>query len=652
VIHPLVRSPLVAAIGAIAGALCLTVLYMTQPELRLDFDRELPRRTSAGLYPPERDGGRTFAWTSQRADFRFAGMDRTTPWTCTIRFRGGREDPAAQPTIEVSADGITLGRKIATNEFEVIEVVAPARPQQSGVVLTVTSSAVHVPGPSDPRPLGVQIDELACRPTDGRALPPRAAVRAAALSAAAVGAALGLGISCVSAVSSASLVALAQALPLGSGIAPYTVFPATATRTAIWIAIGLIVSLKLSELRRGAHTSRAARFVLVFSASALYLKLLGLLHPSKLLVDALFHAHRFQAVLAGNYYFTQVMPSGVTFPYSIGLYVVAAPWAVLTRDHVMLLRIVVSVAEVVAGALLYVLVVKEWKDRLVAALSVVLFHCVPLPYGLVGSANLTSAFGQSVALMTVIAAASLPLQRRGILSLGGLFIVASLAFLSHIGTAALTVVTLLALCVLYRVLGDSSTKRTALWLLSVTFLAGVFSWGIYYAHFTDVYATALQRMRASSAATTSTQSFDPDVQARTVPGQGRSTTVPDRTAHALGLTATAIGWPIVILAIIGVHNVWRSASRDRLTLLLAAWGTAYLVFLAVGVLPRVDAPFQRYAAEFVGRVVFATYAAAVVLGARGAASGLRGRLVSRLGTVACLVWSILSAIQHWRGWFV
>jgi hypothetical protein len=296
--------------------------------------------------------------------------------------------------------------------------------------------------------------------------------------------------------------------------------------------------------------------------------------------------------------------------------------------------------------------VKEWKDRLVAALSVVLFHCVPLPYGLVGSANLTSAFGQSVALMTVIAAASLPLQRRGILSLGGLFIVASLAFLSHIGTAALTVVTLLALCVLYRVLGDSSTKRTALWLLSVTFLAGVFSWGIYYAHFTDVYATALQRMRASSAATTSTQSFDPDVQARTVPGQGRSTTVPDRTAHALGLTATAIGWPIVILAIIGVHNVWRSASRDRLTLLLAAWGTAYLVFLAVGVLPGVDAPFQRYAAEFVGRVVFATYAAAVVLGARGAASGLRGRLVSRLGTVACLVWSILSAIQHWRGWFV
>jgi hypothetical protein len=43
------------------------------------------------------------------------------------------------------------------------------------------------------------------------------------------------------------------------------------------------------------------------------------------------------------------MPSGVEFPYAIGLYVTAAPWASLTRDHVLLLRVVVARAHVLAA---------------------------------------------------------------------------------------------------------------------------------------------------------------------------------------------------------------------------------------------------------------------------------------------------------------
>ena len=79
---------------------------------------------------------------------------------------------------------------------------------------------------------------------------------------------------------------------------------------------------------------------------ALYLLLLAVLHPSKALVDALFHAHRLEWVRAGNYFFTQPMPDGVAFPYAIALYVVASPWMALTRDHVALLRIVVCTAHV------------------------------------------------------------------------------------------------------------------------------------------------------------------------------------------------------------------------------------------------------------------------------------------------------------------
>ena len=35
--------------------------------------------------------------------------------------------------------------------------------------MTVTSSRTSVPGPADPRALGIQIDRITCAPLDGRA---------------------------------------------------------------------------------------------------------------------------------------------------------------------------------------------------------------------------------------------------------------------------------------------------------------------------------------------------------------------------------------------------------------------------------------------------------------------------------------------------
>src|SRR4029453_15971722 len=56
------------------------------------------------------------------------------------------------------------------------------------------------------------------------------------------------------------------------------------------------------------------------------------------------------------------------------------------------------------GGLLYVWVGPSWDDRVAGALSVVLFHLVPLPYFVLGNANLTNAFGASVSLVTMVAA--------------------------------------------------------------------------------------------------------------------------------------------------------------------------------------------------------------------------------------------------------
>jgi hypothetical protein len=120
--------------------------------------------------------------------------------------------------------------------------------------------------------------------------------------------------------------------------------------------------------------------------------------------------------------------------------VFAAPWSIIVHDHVSLLRIVVCAAEVLAGALLYPLIVKTWRDPLAAVLAVVLVNLVTRMYGLVGNANLTNALGEAVALSTMVAASIAP--GRNFWAAAGLFLLAALAFLSHVSTFAILAIAL------------------------------------------------------------------------------------------------------------------------------------------------------------------------------------------------------------------
>ena len=109
------------------------------------------------------------------------------------------------------------------------------------------------------------------------------------------------------------------------------------------MSVGLAKLLEIIA-RRPLH--QAARFVVAFAGLVLSVHLIGLAHPSKDFVDAVFQAHRLEWVLGGRYFFTQPLPDGVQFPYAIGLYVFAAPWARLVTNHVALLRVVVCASEI------------------------------------------------------------------------------------------------------------------------------------------------------------------------------------------------------------------------------------------------------------------------------------------------------------------
>ena len=639
------RAAAVAALGALAGAICVVAAYTTNPGMVLEMDRDLPRLVS-GIYPPERDRDVTFAWSSDRSTVRMPGLDRRRPWTCVLRFRGARATPP-QPHVEMAIDGITLASRIATNEYEQLEVDAPAQ-ERPGMVLTITAQPTIVPGSQDPRQLGVQIDQLSCTPQRGTlALPPRRAITRAMMAAAGFGAAFALtGVTAGAAIGATLLVGAAQAIPFAAGAAPYGPYTGQAFRLALWIAALMLVATYGLEALRRQRLRQTARFVIAFSAVALYVKLLALLHPSKPIIDALFHAHRFEWVLSGRYYFTQVMPGGVNFPYAIGLYVFAAPWSYLTRDYVTLLRIVVSASEVLAGALLYVMVARTWGDRLAGAIAVALFNFVPMTYLFVGSANQTNVFGQSIALATMAALTALALRPGQWLHLAVLVALAAWAMLCHVSTFATLSVTLLTTAGLYWIVGGPALRAPATRAVAGTVIAAVIAVAAYYGHFGDVYRDAL-RVRAQTAAT-------PTPPADAPPAEGQLkyrtfTPLHVRIADALVLSARSVGWALVVLAAAGAWRVWLQVPRDRLLCAVLAWLVTYLVFFAVGVM-RVDTQYQRYSYEFVGRAAFATYPAVVILAAYGAAWAWRAGGGLRVASAALLFAAVVLGVQNWLQW--
>ena len=608
------------------------------PRLALEMSDDLPRSVASGIYPSERAGDLTFAWSHPLATYNFTSLDRSTPWHCSVVARGARPAGLAQPEVTVGVDGVTAATHTARNEFESIDVLVPARTTR-GVSLSISASPVYVPGPGDPRQLGVQIDRIACTPEASIVTPGAEALSAAAIAGAVFG--LLFAVLCTSGLSFAAAIVLfssACGMVLTTGPAAHvSAYLEWWLPVSAWIAFTACALLVARDWQTTSGQTAATRFVIGFSAAALFLKIIVLLHPSKDVVDALFHARRLGWVLDGRYYFTQPMPGGVQFPYAIGLYVAAAPFAGFIRDHIALLRIVVAVAESLAAICVYLAVSRLWGDRLTGAIAVVLYHLAPLPYVVIGNANLTFAFGQSIAVIATATAMLLSQTPARAVGLAALFVVTSLAFLSHVAVFPLLGVTLVTLGGLYWWTGDETLKRNGIWIGAVAVLAAILSIGVYYAHFPEVWGT-LDRVGT----------------AQTDAGAGLSPTPPalsvtERLGRGFSLGQRAFGLPMLTLALVGGVVMWRG-SRDRLTLGVLAGALAMVVFLAFRIVAPVDVRLQRYADEFIERVYYLTLAAVAVAAARGFAWSWRAGLPSRAAGIVALAAAVWIGLERWTSW--
>ena len=639
----LIRSVVAAVVGALVALAALALAYRSHPALVVEMDRNASALIS-GLYDAERVGRETFAWTRDRATMTLPGLDRSREWSCTVRLRGGRADASTLPQILISVDGMIVRTSAVTNDFQDLTVTLPAR-ERSGAAISLASSSTFVPGPSDRRALGVVVDRWTCAPvTAGFVRPPRVVSLASAIGGAAFGAALALiGAGGLAIAAGVALLAAAQAWPLSWGFGMFTPYPNRAAWLAIWIAAALVVTIRGTERVLQRPLTGAARFVAAFTAGVLYLKLLALVHPSKQIVDIVFHAHRLQWVVEGRFYFTQPMPDGVRFPYAIGLYVIAAPFTLLTDDFGFLLRVIVTTAEAVGAILVYRVLAAVWQDRLAGAVAGGLFHLVPRTFEIVGNANMTNAFAQSTALAALAAAVLLPLPRGARLQLAALTVLTALALLSHISTFTLLSGILIVLAGLYWLRGDPATRGAALRVLVAVIIAAVVSVALYYAHFGDAYRTAA-RVRATPAAATA-------------PAGARSATpaedgvgLQEKVREAARLTVAAVGWPIFLLALAGLAALWFRGFRDRLSLALLALLATLLLFITAMVAMPVERSFQRYAAEFISRVTLATYPALVMLAGAAAAWGFRRGWPWRLAVAGVLLAALSLGVTTWTNW--
>ena len=638
----------IAFAAAIAGATCLAVAYVRDPDLTLDMDRGI-EGVESGFYSPERDGALTFAWTSRSAAITLRGIDARSEWNCSLRARGGRPASVPQPELDVGVDGIRVARYRTTNEYRDFDFQAVSYRGEPGLSISLTSSPTFVPGPSDRRELGVQVDRVLCRPAEGtRPHPPLNGLSAASWSAAIFGAGfviMGLGVP-VSLVGVLLVTAL-QTIPLTAGAALYAPYPGQLLTLALWIVALVTAAVLIADRRE--RLGYSARVAVAVTASVLFVKLIALLHPAKPIIDALFHAHRLEAVLGGNYYFTQPLPSGVRFPYAIALYVVTAPWTRFTSDHIALLRLVVASFEAIAGLLLYWMVVRTRGDGRMGLLAVVLFHLVPSPYTVAGNANLTYAFGESAALMTMAAAAVWRFRIQDVWQWLGLLSLSSLAFLSHVGVFPIALTALTAQAVLYIGFGAPELRASGRSILLVTACALVLSIASYYGHFIESYRSFRQVSAQSVRATDQARAAPVDTRS-TSNLASRGTALPQRLRNEVTYGLRALGWPIVALACIGICRLCLDGIRDRFGLALMASLMACAGFLAIALGTAVEPRFERYTVEFIDRVHYAAAPAIVLLAARGAAWAWCAGVLLRVFSAALIASATIVPLQRWIAW--
>jgi hypothetical protein len=210
-------------------------------------------------------------------------------------------------------------------------------------------------------------------------------------------------------------------------------------------------------------------------------------------------------------------------------------------------------------------------------------------------------------------------------------VAALVAFLSHTSTFATLAAMMIAAGVLVIVFGKPAARRQGGLLLATTALTVTLAIALYYGHFTDTYASELNRI--SGEVTGAPGARAPTSDRLYQPG-GKS--IPSRAAAVPRDAARSYSWPFLVLALAGIGIAARRFRRDPTWLVIVGWLLACLCLLVVGVLTPVD--LRHY---------YAALPAMAVLAAVAAVAGWQRRGAWRAAAAGLCAWATVVAVDHW-----
>lgn len=536
--------------------------------------------TARGVYPAELDtaSGRSFTWTRTSGKISVPALDRREPRQVLLAVRGipAQQDRPAQ-TLTLTVDGVVASRVTLTGEPQSLVVPIPAS-ARTGVSIGFSLSHGFVPGPQDPRELGMIVDRIAIAPAEGRRWPvfTPAAGRALMLAVLAgvsltlfgVPGRAGAGLAFLAGAGTALLLAIDGAI-LG-GFYQSRLLP---LHLAVLVVAGLTAFIRFWW---PGSFDAAARIGICIVAVVLLLRAGVFLHPQVTVGDSIFHVHRAELVARGHYLFTSITPRPFfEFPYPPGLYVTAMPaWDAYPDklDRARLLRMIVLAVDALATLALFAAVRRYWGAG-PALIAAGLHQIVPIGLHTVCTSNLTNAFAQSSFTFAVALALWLMDRVPWLVWTLLLAVLAAVAFLSHFSTLATGVPVLLAVAGCFAI-GRREKPGAAAGVAVALALSLLGSYLVYYSHFHEVFRTTAARVLARQGEAEKGSMVAPvSVKAR-------------RALRAL--RHEYYGVPLTLAALAGSAIAIRRKLRDPLALAVAGWVTVVIAFLGLGIVTPIE----------------------------------------------------------------
>jgi len=636
-----------ALTGAVTGLLAIPLWFLIVGVLDPDSTMPITRDLSAdseGLYP--REG--MFFWTRPHSVLRLNGISRERPWNCVFVVSTYCPDPALLPEVVFAVDGTETARIRVTNADQVVRIPVRADPSREGASFQIDCSTVFVPGPPDPRELGIVIRSITVHPEgSGLRFPVNRLLYPAIFGACAMGAALGFILGAVPwAIVAAALQALGMVMLLHHGTTFEVGYGVTVLRFSLWLAVaGVVAALVWMRLLKGKVDS-ADRAVLVVAVAVTCLNLLVLLHPQKPVMDDVMHVHRLQYLLRGRYFFTAIPEGGFEYPQAIGLYLLAAPFTLMTPDCLSLLHIILVVSVAAAGLMLYVAIRRQWNDATVAVLAVVGIQVFPVVFDALGRASMANLFAINVSILAVSVLVSIGRDGWSPSRLIVATLLIVLALISHFIVLMVFVPTLVIIAVFYIVCGQQETKRRGREVLVVTAVAAAISFGLYYRAFMPLYVKQFVRVADVVRGVTprdwrANESYAPRQLPEQTPYAPGGASIGLRLQSVPRYVSICIGWPLVVLCAIGIWRLLARRADERLTLAIVGWFLASVLVVALGILTPMN--MRPY-------LVFAP--AGAVLAAAGAAWMWRAGRPWQVVLIGLAGWSLWNALQSRAVWLV